>query len=157
MWLLSQQLHLTLTTYSTFRIYFSLFFFFIITEHIICNTYVYYFCLHCLRKNAILLRKISIIHINTLKYWSTIVNELAFQKRHLYMFVVLVYVHTENCIQHLVGNPSFSLSIILLLAGDGAINPGPKTFKKTCALPLLIFNMSVINLLPFLIWCYLNT
>ena len=28
------------------------------------------------------------------------------------------------------GNPSFRLSIILLLAGDVSINPGPKTFQN---------------------------
>ena len=44
-------------------------------------------------------------------------------------------------------NPSFRLSIILLLAGDVSINPGQKNISKHA----LIFNMFVINLLPFLI------
>ena len=64
--------------------------------------FVYYLCLHCLRKNAILSRKISIIHINTLKYSSTIVYELAFRKRQLCIVLVLVYVRTDNCIKNLV-------------------------------------------------------
>ena len=34
--------------------------------------------------------------------YSSTIYELAFQKRHLYIFLVLVYVHTENCIQNMV-------------------------------------------------------
>ena len=71
-----------------------------------------------------------IIPINTLRYSSIIVYELAFRKLQLYIFLVLVYVHTQlyttsGCY------PSFRLSIILLLAGDVSINPGPKTFQNT--------------------------
>ena len=46
-------------------------------------------------------------------------------------------------------NPSFRLSIILLLAGDVSINPGSKTFQN---MRFATTNLrSVINLLPFLI------
>ena len=62
------------------------------------------------------------------------IYELAFQKGHLYIFLVLVYVHTEHGLQNLIVTHHldclFRLSIILLLAGDVSINPGPTTCQN---------------------------
>ena len=85
----------------------------------------------------------------TLKYSSTMVYEIVFLKLQLYMVLVLVYVHTENCKQNPFVTHHLSCLSSSFLQVMSQYNSGPNHFK-ICALPLQILDLSVINLLPFL-------